>query len=188
MKQMAGVITTWLIGQGVIGEKDRELYEYAVHSFFWDLAPVVYALVIGLLMQDLAVSVVLILPFVVMRKFSGGCHAESAWVCLICSCLLLIGCVYLAKHIPQGIGFSLIVLAGVLGLIRFSPVDSKNRRLDDEEKRERKRDTTVLGIIFYIIHILLWVLHQEQYAVCIGVGILLTALLQLPCVINRHHT
>lgn len=74
MEQMAGVITTWLIGQGVIGEKDRELYEYAVHSFFWDLAPIVYALVIGLLMQDLAVSVVLILPFVVMRKFLSLIH------------------------------------------------------------------------------------------------------------------
>ncbi len=188
MNQMAGAVTAWLIGQGVVSADDRELYEYAVHSFFWDLAPLVYAFVIGLVMQDLSGSMVLILPFVVIRKFSGGYHADSAKACLVGSCLLLAACIYAAWQIPQGIVFEAGVLTGVLWLIRFSPVDHANRRLDAEEKRERKRDTTVLALIFYSIHIILWLTHSERYAVCVGMGILLTAALQVPCVCRRHHS
>lgn len=188
MDQMAGAITAWLIGQGVVSADDRELYEYAVHSFFWDLAPLAYAFVIGLVMRDLSGSIVLILPFVVTRKFSGGYHADSAKVCLVGSCLILAACIYAAWQIPQGIVFSAGVLGGVLWLIRFSPVDHANRRLDADEKRERRRDTTVLALAFYTIHIVLWLIHCDRYAVCVGMGILLTAALQIPCVWSDHHS
>lgn len=89
MKYLAGVITTWLIRQGAIKEGERELYEYAAHSFFLAIAPFAYALVIGGILGELNVSLILVIPFVVIRKYSGGFHAKREWTCLIGSCYCL---------------------------------------------------------------------------------------------------
>lgn len=65
MKHWAGMITTWLIRQEAIDEGDRELYEYAAHSFFLAIAPFAYALIIGGMMGELKISLILVIPFAV---------------------------------------------------------------------------------------------------------------------------
>lgn len=185
MEHLAGMITTWLIGQEVIDEGDRELYEYAAHSFFLAIAPFAYALIIGGMMGELKVSLILVIPFAVIRKYSGGFHAKREWTCLVSSCLLLCGCIWAASRIQQSALFGVLVLLGVGWLITFSPVDSENRRLELDEKKLRKKEAAVLSLVFYMIYIVLLLFGKERYAVCVGVGILQTAGLQVPCILQK---
>lgn len=185
MEQLAGAITVWLIRQEAIEEDSRELYEYAVHSFFLGIAPLVYAVIIGGVMGELKISVTLILPFMMIRKFSGGFHAKKEWVCLISSCLLLHGCILAASHLRHSLLFGVFVFMGVVCLMIFSPMDSENRRLEPDEKKLRKRDAAIISLIFYVVYIVLLLSRAEKYAVGIGVGILLTAGLQTPCILPK---
>ena len=185
MKYLAGVITTWLIRQGAIKEGEQELYEYAAHSFFLAIAPFAYALVIGGILGELNVRLILVIPFVVIRKYSGGFHAKREWTCLIGSCLLLFGCILMASRMHNTTLLGGMVLLGVVWLVVFSPVDSENRRLEPDEKKLRKRDVAVLASLFYLIYIVLSAFGRERYAVCVGVGILLTAGLQIPCILQK---
>lgn len=77
-----------------------------------------------------------------------------------------------------------MILFAVLSLVAFSPVDSENRRLDSDEKRMHKKETMVISLLFLVLYIGLLLLGLERYAICIGVGIVLTAGLQIPCVIG----
>lgn len=185
MEQLAGVITAWLIRHEAIKEGQRELYEYAVHSFFLGIAPLIYAVIIGGIAGELKVSVTLTIPFMMIRKFSGGFHAKKEWVCLVSSCLLLYGCILAASHLRHTIVFSIFVLMGVICLMAFSPVDSENRRLEPDEKNLRKRDAAIISLIFYAVYLVLMLSGKERYAICIGVGILLTVGLQMPCVLQK---
>lgn len=185
MEYLAGVITTWLIRQGAIKADERELYEYAAHSFFLTIAPFAYALVIGGILGAINVCLILVVPFVVIRKYSGGFHAKREWTCLIGSCLLLFGCILIASRMRNDALFGGLVLLGVVWLVIFSPVDSENRRLEPDEKKLRKRDAAVLAALFCLIYIALSAFGRERYAVCVGVGILLTAGLQIPCILQK---
>ena len=82
-------IADWLLRCQVITEEDRELYEYAIYSIFLIISPLFLAIAFGFLFGVVWQSVLIILPFVVVRKFSGGYHAKKAGVCLISSSLLL---------------------------------------------------------------------------------------------------
>lgn len=128
---------------------------------------------------------ILVIPFAVIRKYSGGFHAKREWTCLISSCLLLCGCILIAARLQNSKAFGGVVLLGVIGLAIFSPIDSENRRLETDEKKLRKRDTIVLALLFYFIYLALSLLRRDRCAVCIGVGILQTAGLQVPCVLQN---
>lgn len=184
MERLAGAVVSWLIRHEAIEEGNRELYEYASYCFLLGMAPLVYAVIIGILMGELKASIVLVLPFMFIRKLSGGFHLENEWACLMSSCLLLYICLLATIYIQYDILFSFIVLLAVFSLIFFSPIDSENRKLEVEEKKLRKKETMIISLFFYLVHIGLVCLNWKRYAVCVGVGILLTAALQLPCIIT----
>ena len=95
-------ITGWLIRCGAVRESDRELYVYAAYSFLITVSPLFLTILIGTLLGKTWQSIVLILPFLLIRKFSGGVHAKHAIVCFICSCLLLLLCIELSGRIEGG--------------------------------------------------------------------------------------
>lgn len=184
MKQLAGEVVSWLIKHDAVEENSRELYEYAVHCLILGMAPMLYAVIIGGIMGELLTSIILILPFMITRKFSGGFHAKSEWTCLVSSCLLLYGSIMVVLRVQHGIWFNGIVLLAVGWLVFFSPIDSENRRLEKDEKKMRKKDTTIVLAIFILGYIGLLMFGKDRYAVCIGMGIILTAGLQVPCVVR----
>ena len=79
MERCTGKITDWLIKCGAIPETDRELYEYAIYSILLSLSPMLLALAIGALFGSAVQGVLTITPFVILRKFSGGYHANVAF-------------------------------------------------------------------------------------------------------------
>ena len=78
-------ITDWLIRCDAAEEQDRLLYEYAMYSILLTLYPVILAIGIGILFGAARRSILIIVPFVVIRKFSGGYHAKRAGTCLMSS-------------------------------------------------------------------------------------------------------
>ena len=90
----ANKMTEWLVQRQVIEDSDRELYEYATISLLTTLFPFMLTIIIGLLMKRLVESMVIIIPFMLIRKFSGGFHAKRMLTCLISSTILLTTFIY----------------------------------------------------------------------------------------------
>lgn len=174
-------ITGWLIRYGAVKESDRELYVYAAYSFLITISPLFLTAAIGTLLGKTWQSIVLILPFLVIRKFSGGIHAKYAWVCFVCSCLLLLFCIELSGWMKCGPVWRAATGGAVFSLSLLSPVDSENRRLDADEKKRYHRITILLAAGFGCLAWMLSLGGQEKAAVCISLGIVLTAALQIPC-------
>lgn len=178
-------ITGWLIRCGAVRESDRELYVYAAYSFLITVSPLVLTLFIGTLLGKTWQSIVLILPFLLIRKFSGGVHAKHAFVCFVSSCLLLLLCIGLSGRIGFSRTLAAATAAAMVSLFLFSPVDSKNRRLDDDEKRRYHAVTGILTMAFGLFAAVLFFCGKESAAVCISLGIILIAGLQIPCIFSR---
>lgn len=186
MERLTKAITSWLIEADAIEDRDRELYEYAIYSMLITISPLLLVLVIGIGMGTVVEGVILILPFMCIRKFSGGYHANNPWVCFISSCVILVFCMWIATHLEYSYWITAITTGCVVSLCMNSPIDSEHKRLDDMEKRSYKKTAIILSGIFFIIHCTCGFTGLGKIANCLAVGICLTAILQLPCLHQFH--
>lgn len=94
-------------------------------------------------------------------------------------------CIELSGHIEGGSTLAAVTAAAMVSLFLLSPVDSKNRRLDEDEKRRYRVVTGILTTAFGLLAAVLFFCGWENASVCISLGIILTAGLQIPCIISR---
>lgn len=180
-----GNISTWLIKHNAIESEDRELYEYAIYSFIITISPVFLVLLISSINGKLPEGVVTIIPFMVLRKFSGGFHAKKAGTCFVGSCILLFLCINVVPYFICNSVLKILTFWAAISLCILSPVDSENRRLTDAEKIVYKKTTIFIVIFFIFVSVLLLIAEKEKYAICIAIGLILSASLQLPCIISK---
>ena len=175
---------SWLIRQGTVEERNRELYEYAAVSFITTFSPFVLTIVIGILINRMWEGVAIIFPFMILRKFSGGYHAKHMLTCLISSTALLTIVIYASTYVNYGTTTTLWLLISIISLVVNSPIDSENYRLDHIEKKLFRRIVIGTVIFLFFIYISLGEMGFEKAAVCVSLGVDLTAILQLPCFIE----
>ncbi len=101
MQKYAGTIITWLICQQAIQERDRELYTYALYNMVLLIIPLGLAVMFGWIIGNIRQAIVMIIPFMMLRKFSGGFHAKTPLRCMAissfyCFCVLKLFLSYLA--------------------------------------------------------------------------------------------
>lgn len=177
-------IVKWLLRAGAISENDRELYEYAAYSFLFSLFPLFWITLLGFAFDMLLDGVLMIIPFMLMRKFSGGFHFQSSGVCLVFSTLLLLAFLFLIRFISAQqcfVLFSFFVAVSAVQIFLCSPIDNAARRLSGKERLVFKRAARIMSASFLLVYIILFLLRQPRFSVPIGAGIILTALLQVPC-------
>ena len=184
IKRIAAVIAKWLLQAGAISASDVELYEYGIYSFLFTLCPLGMVLVISLFLNMAAEGILLIIPFILIRKFCGGFHFQSSVLCGIVSIavltVFLLG-VRLVLSTEAYSWWALLLFLAAIQISIFSPIDSEGRRLTLNEKKIFKRIAIALSIITIIVCAVLAVLHQMWAAVSVGSGMILSAALQFPC-------
>lgn len=188
MEQCTKVIADWLIRHEAVAEEDRELYSYAVYSFILSLVPMLLGIGIGLLLNCVKQCIIFMIPFMMLRKYSGGYHAKNLQSCLVCSCLLLLLCAKLSLIMKCGWELLLLNVSSSLCLMIASPIDHENKKLSPEEKKLYKKKVCMLVLLFEILVLFSFLLDCYLYTTCISTGVFLSAGLQVPCIFKRAIT
>lgn len=186
--KMSSRIVKWLLRAGAISKNDRELYEYAAYSFLFSLLPLVLVMLLGGVSGMLLEGVLMIVPFMLIRKFSGGFHLQSSGVCFVSSTLLLSAFLFLIRLVIEKQSFILLscfVAAAAIQVFLCSPIDNEARRLSEKERVVFKKVARIMSVLFFAVYIALMTLGLSRFAVPVGAGIILTALLQVPCFFVR---
>ena len=185
MEHILRTLSDWLVQQDAIESCDRELYEYAMHSFLVSAIPLAIFLIVSGVIGMLTEGLLIVIPFMVTRKFSGGYHAGHADTCMMISVGLLASSFYIVIHAECNWIVHILAAISGLSVMINSPIDSENKRLEEDEMNQYRRTTCLLVIITIILYSALIALNQRHYAVCLAVSLVLTAILQLPCIIQR---
>ena len=185
MNRIVSLLSGWLIKHNAIEPNDRELYEYALYSFLLSFTPLVIFLIISGVIEMFWEGVLIVFPFMVIRKFAGGFHVKRAYVCMIVSTGLLGVCLYVVAHTTIGWFFHVLVVVAGVSIIVHSPIDSENRRLSESEIKQYGLMTRFLVMSLILFYLILVAFHLGYYAGCVVISLCLTALLQLPCVLMQ---
>ena len=178
------LIINWLIRSKAINEDERELYEYALYCIVLLLSPAIFSIAIGCIMGIPLNGITLVMPFLFLRKFSGGFHAKHAWTCFVGSSMLVAGFLWISTKINCGVTLYMATTIAVIELGIFSPIQSDNRTITEKEKRIYRKIVELQLAVYIIVAIIANVLGKDAIAVCMLLGIIITALMQLPCIVQ----
>lgn len=189
IKRIAAVTAKWLLRAGAISASDVELYEYGIYSFLFTLCPLGLVLIISIFLNMIVEGILLIIPFILIRKFCGGFHFQSSILCGIVSTAVLTAFLMGVRLVVSAGSFgwwALLLFYAAIQIAIFSPIDSEGRRLTQNEKKVFKKIAIALSFITLIVCAGLAVLHQMWAAVSVGSGMILSAALQFPCLFIKE--
>lgn len=187
MEKVSVVIARWFINRNVLPAEDEELYAYAISCLLITVSPLFLVLVIGACLDLTVEGIVLIIPFMVIRTFSGGVHSESPSRCFVISTGILLVLLMLTKMISNSLMLGIIVFGSWISLIACSPIENENKQLSINAKKAYKESTAIWVGIFTATYFVFGFMKQDTYAVCVALGIILTAILQIPCLIRKKN-
>ena len=183
IQELSTRVAKWLEQEGASSSEDKELFSYAVYSLLFGLLPIFVVTLLGIVFGMLKEGLLMITPFMLIRKFSGGFHLNSPKLCIILSIGLLTLTMGLIKLIVQE-GYvallTVLVLLSVICLCVFSPVENHARKLTNKERRLFRKIARILVVIAMAVYLIMYKTALIQYTTAVGVGILLAAILQAP--------
>lgn len=188
IQELSSRVAKWLEQEGAISGKDSGLFSYAVYSLLFGLLPIFIVVILGLAFGMLREGLLMITPFMLIRKFSGGYHLDSPKLCVVLSIALLTLAMGFTKQIGQEGDVTLLtvlVSLSVICLCVFSPVDNDFRKLTIKEKRIFRKVACIVAIIFLIGYMIMCATIPNQYTIAFGAGIILAATLQIIAVLAK---
>lgn len=183
LQQFAMHVTDWLIRNECIAPEEAELYQYAATNLIMTISPLGIVLIIGGAIDAIPEGIVLILPFILLRSFSGGYHFSSKLVCFLCSTGLLLGLLLLTQYLQTSPLHIFVALWAGISIVAISPLETPQHPISPKERSFYKAAATVVVALCLITYTILYLLHS-QYAICIMLGLALTACLQYPCILQ----
>lgn len=186
IQKIAESISAWLTKDGDLEDNQNTLFSYAIYSLILEMMPLLIITIWGIALGMLREGLILIVPFIFIRKFSGGYHLDSLRNCIICSNFLLasmLGLIKLVVNANQITVLSSAVVLSVICICHYSPIENNSRHLSQIEVLVFKKIARTIAIVALIIYFALLIIAPINDAISFGVGILLVALLQIPCFI-----
>lgn len=118
----------------------------------------------------------------ILRKYSGGAHADTPELCTAISVIYCILMALLTKHLLTPIYNPIIMAVAILIIFSLSflvvyqlaPVDSPNKPIRTEKKKKRMRKASFLILVVYLaLSIVFWIFINDIEAFkAYGIGML----------------
>lgn len=162
--------------------KDINLYQYAIQVLICTLLNYSAFVVIGIIFGMFWENFIMIVPFSLIRKFTGGYHANKYRNCFIGSIAIDIMCLLIIRNI---IGVGLYVFGGItiisfILICIFSPVEHKNKKLNSKEKAIYKLIAVVLsGLLLLSSLLFTFASNFTVVGIAMEMGIVLDAFLMV---------
>lgn len=163
-----------------ISLEEKELYLYGLKILIQWVVNVTLILSIGFWTKMIIECLLLLISFMLVRKFSGGIHLNKYVLCLISSGTILLCGLFLIKHkwfIDIRL-FRLFVLFATSLISIISPVIHPNKNINAHESKIYHLVTIVLASSFMILSVVLLDIPQIlSWGYSIGTGIILCSVL-----------
>lgn len=152
-----------LVRSDVVKAEDAEIYIYGINQILVSVVNVLSALIIGLIFGMIFEVAVFMAAYIPLRSFAGGFHAKTPRRCYFFSVIMLIivsaglKCFYVANWV-----YYVVLAAATLVVLVLSPVEDRNKPLDDIEQKIYKRRTILIVAVELTLALLLKLLMLDN--------------------------
>lgn len=163
INSLSQLLAKHLYKSSIITESDMELYAYGFFVLMSRIVFLIVSVIFGIIFNIIIESILFYFLFCFIRSYAGGIHAPSELLCTIFTTILLflsvLGIKLMLNYGDQNIAFVLYFISLVI-IIIFSPLDTKEKPLNSNEKKCFKVKTYVVLIVIILFSITAMVFHK----------------------------
>ncbi len=163
MEKLSHKIGDDLVRSGIVKEEDAEVYIYGINQIMAYVFNVSSSLIIGLIFGVTFEIIIFMAAYIPLRSFAGGYHAKTPLRCYIFSVIMLIVVSIGLKYLcPADCVYYVVLAVSVFVILVLSPVEDKNKPLDEVEHKVYKRRTVIITAVELVICFSLWVMKLHS--------------------------
>lgn len=157
-----------LVKSDVVKSEDAEIYIYGINQILVSVLNVSSALIIGLIFGVFFEIAVFMTAYIPLRSFAGGFHAKTPLRCYIFSIIMLVVVSIGFKYLSIAVwAYYAILTAAFIIVVLLSPVEDKNKPLDDLEYKVYKKRAIIIAVIELVISVLLKLIGMESLFIAV---------------------
>lgn len=174
MKHIGFLVDT-CIAKGYITQEQAPWLYYGIEKRVITILISVPMLIVGALISTPAMSIAFYLSFHLLRTRTNGIHAKTLSRCLILSILsevLFLGILPYALNKTVAV---VLLIASAISIFILAPYNHPNMDLSDEESEACAKSAKRQLLIMILLLVILYVMHLNQIATGILLGIVMVA-------------
>ena len=145
---LSTVFAKHLLNKNIIKEEMFEVYVYGAELFLSFVITNAIIIAFGILINQLAATLIHLLIFIALRRFTGGYHATTYLKCKITMVAIYAFTIASAIYVEISIyWYVLLMVAGNVTIFFSAPIENPNKKLDESQKKKCK----ILSHISFII-------------------------------------
>lgn len=162
-------------------EERAEIIKYGLELLFLKITFFAATMVIGAIMHSFWECFIFTVLFSGIRSLAGGYHASTRMQCFVQSMLIFVTVLGILKLVK--IYSVVLVPLAVLALISaaiifiFAPVDTENKRLDEDEIRIFKRKSRIAMLIEIAAAVIAYFIGFQTISCSVMLALIVTAML-----------
>jgi accessory gene regulator B len=168
--KIASFISQKLVSSSVIPMNIIDIYTYGLELIISFLVTSFIIVVIGIITSQITSSIMFLLVFILLRRFTGGYHAKTHLRCKLCTVIIYIINLFFINHFEFTYKqIILLVLFGFFVTICFSPVPNEYKPIPIERRPYLKKISVIIYVLLSIIALVLY-----NYEVKFSSGIIIS--------------
>lgn len=180
MTRLAKRLTNYVIHKGMVNEDDRNIYEYGFEITIEVGLFMFFCFFSALCLRMLLEGILFFIIFAPLRSYAGGLHLKKYYRCFALSCLTFLGVLLLVRYIqlPMEISFIALLILSMFVYLLY-PVETINRKVDDEENRYFRRKLRCFLLVDIIIAVVFIILKytSELFLITITFAVVVITML-----------
>ncbi|MBR6983489.1 MAG: accessory gene regulator B family protein [Ruminococcus sp.] len=166
---LGSVIAEHLVNKKIVPPEFKEIYQYGSELIISTIFSIIMILIVGILSGRFIECIVFYIVFCLLRRNTGGYHANSYWGCkitlfvVLSSALVLELLLYKVTILYWGI---LLIFNCVL-IIYLSPIEHINKPLSDIQKMKNRKNTIIELLIISCLTLVMMLMNIELYHIII---------------------
>lgn len=170
-------------------EEQAEVIRYGLELLFIKISFFLCTMIIGIVMGSVFECLIFTILFSSIRTLAGGYHANTRMQCFIISMLTFTSGLCLLKivEIYEYILLPIAVVAIIFSIViwEYSPVDTDNKRLDNDEKILFRKKTRKMIITEIFIALIAYFVGFLSVACSVFLSLTITGLLVIAELLNK---
>ncbi len=160
-------------------QKDKEILVFGLTTALEQVLSIIITLVLGFVLGIVFESLLFFIAFSFIRRYAGGYHCEKVVNCYISSIIVIVFALLIIRFTPSEISkiMSIVLLLITTPiLLKFSPMSTKCRSIEEVEWKYYRKKTIINLIIEIIVISLLLLVNLRSFAFSICLGFFLTGI------------
>lgn len=179
MKKIALICTSYIDKYTNKTELQLKKIKYGIEILIVNISKFIIIILVSHLLKVVPYTLIMMASFGLIRKSAFGLHFKNSTVCTIVSTLSFLFGVYISKHYPFNVKFTIFIFLITTGLfLIYAPSDTDTRPLIGKKFRYKlKRNTIITNLLILVI---ILILNDGIMRTLITLGVIMECILILP--------